>query len=60
MRADIPTHAFVRWAEEYTQLATYARFRILLLRTLLGIQVEAQTVYDTLQNKFPQNIIVTP
>lgn len=40
--------------EEYYHLAAYARFRILVLHALRGNLVEAQTVYDTLQSKFPQ------
>lgn len=38
---------------EYPHLAAYARFRILLLHLLRGYLPEAQTVYDTLQVKFP-------
>jgi hypothetical protein len=38
---------------EYPNLAAYARFRILLLHLLRGYLPEAQTVYATLQEKFP-------
>lgn len=38
---------------EYYYLAAYARFRILLLHLLRGYLPEAETVYDTLQEKFP-------
>jgi hypothetical protein len=38
---------------EYYQLAAYARFRIVLLHLLRGYLSEAETVYRTLQEKFP-------
>jgi hypothetical protein len=41
-------------AEEYYHLAGYARFRILVLHALRGYTVEAQTVYDTLQEEFSE------
>jgi hypothetical protein len=40
--------------EDYLPLAAYARYRIMLLHTLLGFQADAQVVYDTLQEKFPE------
>jgi len=39
---------------EYDQLAAYARYRIMLLHLLHGYESDAQTVYETLQKKFPQ------
>ncbi|RPI32928.1 MAG: hypothetical protein EHM70_07575 [Chloroflexota bacterium] len=39
---------------EYNRLAAYSRYRIMLLHTARGWQVEAQTVYDYLQRLFPQ------
>jgi hypothetical protein len=38
---------------EYPHLAAYARFRIMLLHLRRGYLPEAQTVYDTLQARFP-------
>lgn len=39
---------------EYPNLAAYARYRIMLLHLLLGHTNEAKTVYETLQEKFPE------
>jgi hypothetical protein len=39
---------------EYGNLAGYARFRIMLLHIAQGHLPEAQTVYDTLQQKYPK------
>ena len=39
--------------DEYYQLAAYARYRIVLLHLLRGFLPEAETVYRTLQEKFP-------
>lgn len=39
--------------EDYIPLAAYARYRIMLLHVLNGYQNDAQVVYDTLQEKFP-------
>lgn len=38
---------------EYPNLAAYSRFRIMLLYILRGWLPEAQTVYDALQERFP-------
>lgn len=38
---------------EYPNIAAYARFRIMLLHVASGYLSDAQTVYDTLQAKFP-------
>jgi len=38
---------------EYTNLAAYARFRILLLHIVQGNVSDAETVYDTLQQEYP-------
>jgi hypothetical protein len=40
--------------QEYPNLAAYARFRIMVLHILEGHMPEAQTVYKTLQEKFPE------
>ncbi len=40
--------------EDYLPLAAYARYRIMLLHALNGFQADAQVVYDTLQEKFPE------
>jgi hypothetical protein len=40
--------------QEYPNLAAYARYRIMLLHILQGHFPEAQIVYDTLQEKFPE------
>ena len=40
-------------SNEYPNIAAYSRFRIMLLHILRGWLPEAQTVYDTLQEKFP-------
>lgn len=40
-------------ADEYYVLAAYARYRIMLLHILRGYLAEAETVYNTLQEKFP-------
>jgi len=40
--------------QEYPNLAAYARFRIMVLHILKGHLPEAQTVYETLQEKFPE------
>lgn len=39
---------------EYAQLAAYARYRIMLLHTLRGLESDARTVYETLIKKFPE------
>ncbi len=39
---------------EYYCLAAYARYRIMLLDVLRNYRSDAQTVYDTLQGKFPE------
>jgi hypothetical protein len=39
-------------ATEYSKLATYAYFRIMLLQFVQGNKVEAETTYKTLQQKF--------
>lgn len=39
--------------EDYFPLSAYARFRIVVLHALNGYQNDAQVVYDTLQEKFP-------
>lgn len=39
--------------QEYPNLAAYARYRIMLLHILQGHIPEAQIVYDTLREKFP-------
>ncbi len=39
---------------EYGHLAAYARFRLMLLHLLRGMDVSAQTVYDGLQEAFPE------
>ena len=36
------------------RLNAYGRYRILLLHAVQGFQAEARTVYDTLQEKFPE------
>jgi len=38
--------------EDYLQLAAYAHFRIMVLHILNGYHGDAQSVYDTLQEKF--------
>ena len=40
--------------QEYPNLAAYARYRIMLLHILQGNVPEAQIVYQTLQEKFPE------
>ena len=40
--------------QEYPNIAAYARYRIMLLHILQGHFPEAQIVYDTLQEKFPE------
>jgi hypothetical protein len=40
--------------EDYDPIAAYARYRIMLLHILRGYQKEAQVVYDTLQELFPE------
>lgn len=40
--------------EDYLPLAAYARYRIMVLHALNGFQADAQVVYDTLQEKFPE------
>ena len=39
---------------EYPNLAAYARYRIMLLHLILGSSQEAQVVYETLKEKFPE------
>lgn len=39
---------------EYPNLAAYARYRIMLLHLIQGNFQEAQVVYETLQEKFPE------
>ncbi len=39
---------------EYPMLAAYARYRIMLLHTVRGYLSDAEIVYKTLQDKFPQ------
>jgi tetratricopeptide (TPR) repeat protein len=39
---------------EYPNLAAYARYRIMLLHLIQGNWQEAQVVYETLQEKFPE------
>ncbi len=39
--------------DERSRLSAYARYRILLLHTVQGNLLEAQVVYDTLQQKYP-------
>jgi hypothetical protein len=39
--------------EEDPRLSAYGRYRIMLLHAVQGYQSEAQLVYDTLQEKFP-------
>lgn len=41
--------------EDYSQLAAYARYRIMLLHLMNGFQKDAKVVYDTLQEKFPES-----
>lgn len=40
--------------QEYPNLAAYARYRIMLLHIIQGHLKEAQVVYETLQEKFPE------
>ena len=40
---------------EWSRLEAYARYRIMLLHAALGYQEAAETVYDTLQVRFPSS-----
>ncbi|MFQ5410480.1 MAG: hypothetical protein ACE5FI_18890, partial [Anaerolineales bacterium] len=44
-------------SDEWPRLAAYGRYRILLLHAAQGYLPEAQTVYDTLQEKFPEGTV---
>ena len=44
-------------ADEHGRLSAYARYRMLLLHTAGGSLPEAQTVYDTLQEKSPEGAV---
>lgn len=46
--------------DEYYYLAAYSRYRIMVLHILRGWIEEAQTVYDTLQEKFPEGQVGHP
>ena len=43
--------------EEDPRLSAYGRYRIMLLHAVQGFQQEAQIVYDTLQEKFPDGTL---
>ncbi len=43
--------------EEWPRLEAYSRFRIMLLHVVRGYMKEAQVVYDTLQEKFPEGTV---
>lgn len=43
--------------EEWPRLNAYGRYRIMLLHAIQGYQPEAQIVYDTLQENFPDGAV---
>ena len=43
--------------EEWPRLNAYGRYRIMLLHAVQGFQSEAQIVYDTLQENFPDGAV---
>ncbi len=46
--------------DERPRLNAYGRYRILLLHAVRGFHAEAQIVYDTLQEKFPEGAVGHP